>query len=332
MISEDMNFPLKPWEEMNDKERNHFSRMSEEDIVGRWQSEQGKLIKEKIIDVNMRYGSRKEYGQFLGTVKTDWGLKPPRFDLRGIDLSGFSNLKNDEIFRFDFSDCSLLYSDFSNSEFASSQFKNADILYSDFSGSILDECDFSGTNLTLSNFNNSNLEGANFKNAWISDVSFKDSDLGYIKYNRKTDFHNIDIASAKGSSNPIFVSYVKRKQYLKHFRSQSIGNILIYYLWLLISDCGQSFMRWSFVSLLICTMFGFMYSRSHESFIIANNRDITPFTFYYYSVVTFTTLGFGDVVPKDLWAEIAVTTEVIIGYVMLGGLISIFATKFIPRD
>jgi hypothetical protein len=79
-------------------------------------------------------------------------------------------------------------------------------------------------------------------------------------------------------------------------------------------------------------MFGSIYSRFSESFFIANNRNATDFTFYYYSVVTFTTLGFGDVVPKDLWAEIAVTAEVITGYIMLGGLISIFATKFIPKD
>jgi hypothetical protein len=56
------------------------------------------------------------------------------------------------------------------------------------------------------------------------------------------------------------------------------------------------------------------------------------FSHYYYSVVTFTTHGFGDIVPRELWAEVAVTLQVIMGYIMLGGLISIFATKFITKD
>ena len=47
----------------------------------------------------------------------------------------------------------------------------------------------------------------------------------------------------------------------------------------------------------------------------------------YYSVVTFTTLGFGDISPKTIPAAMWVMAEVIIGYVMLGGLISIFANK-----
>lgn len=53
----------------------------------------------------------------------------------------------------------------------------------------------------------------------------------------------------------------------------------------------------------------------------------TPFAPYYYSIVTFTTLGFGDVVPVNLAGQILVAIEVILGYLMLGGLISIFATK-----
>jgi hypothetical protein len=56
------------------------------------------------------------------------------------------------------------------------------------------------------------------------------------------------------------------------------------------------------------------------------------FTPFYYSIVTFTTLGFGDVTPTNFWGEFWVTLEVILGYVMLGGLISIFANKIARRS
>ena len=60
-----------------------------------------------------------------------------------------------------------------------------------------------------------------------------------------------------------------------------------------------------------------------------------PLTFwksFYFSIVTFTTLGFGDVVADNTLARILVTLEVILGYIMLGGLISIFANKLASRS
>jgi len=51
----------------------------------------------------------------------------------------------------------------------------------------------------------------------------------------------------------------------------------------------------------------------------------------YFSVVTFTTLGFGDVVPMSIGAQIATISEVIIGYLMLGGLLSILSNKIARR-
>jgi len=49
---------------------------------------------------------------------------------------------------------------------------------------------------------------------------------------------------------------------------------------------------------------------------------------------TFTTLGFGDITPNiHSWrAQVIVTFEVVVGYVMLGGLISIFANILARRN
>jgi len=63
--------------------------------------------------------------------------------------------------------------------------------------------------------------------------------------------------------------------------------------------------------------------------------DHLPFelsTMIYYSVVTFTTLGFGDVKPATIEASALVMVEVLLGYVMLGGLISIMANKLARRS
>ena len=51
----------------------------------------------------------------------------------------------------------------------------------------------------------------------------------------------------------------------------------------------------------------------------------------YVSVVTMTTLGFGDVVPTSVAGQWLVMAQVVTGYVMLGGLLSIFSSKMASR-
>lgn len=67
----------------------------------------------------------------------------------------------------------------------------------------------------------------------------------------------------------------------------------------------------------------------HLDMVGAADTEVTP---YYFSIVTFTTLGFGYVTPLNRAGEIWVTAEVILGYLMLGLLISIMANKIARRS
>jgi hypothetical protein len=51
----------------------------------------------------------------------------------------------------------------------------------------------------------------------------------------------------------------------------------------------------------------------------------------YFSVVTLTTLGYGDIVPVSSTARVVAMIEVTMGYLLLGGLLSIFANKMARR-
>ena len=56
---------------------------------------------------------------------------------------------------------------------------------------------------------------------------------------------------------------------------------------------------------------------------------LTPF---YYSIVTYTTLGFGDVIPQNKLGQCVVIMEVVAGYLTLGLLVSILANKVARRS
>ena len=121
-------------------------------------------------------------------------------------------------------------------------------------------------------------------------------------------------------------------------------------LWELTSHCGRSLALWAFWAGLVALAFGAIYAdypvpawmpEPVAALLVAVNpefdvspmkRDPTSFTPYYFSIVTFTTLGFGDVTPLNRSGEIWLVMEVLLGYIMLGGLIAIFANKFARRS
>lgn len=85
-------------------------------------------------------------------------------------------------------------------------------------------------------------------------------------------------------------------------------------------------------SVFLALGFALVYYQLGECAFDVRNLDWGFSSMVYYSVVTFTTLGFGDVTPNTQEAAWWVMAEVIAGYVMLGGLISIFATKLARRS
>lgn len=322
-------FPKKDWALLSEEDREYYSNLTENQLTERWESNEGKKIIAKIIAVNLKI-ENDEYKNFIGTVKTSLD-GTPKYDMRGIKLERINNILGDTIFSFDFSNCDLSYAKINNSNLMTTIFKNADLLYGEFMNSTFMYCNFENANLTLAKFNNSNLERANLKGTRISSVKFNNANLGYVKYNNKTDFENIDTESFNGSSNPLFIDFLNKKRFLKHFKSKSKSNKVVYYIWYIISDCGQSFSRWLLVSAVISFIYGLLFNFFDSSFLISSGRGLTPFSYFYFSIVTFTTLGYGDITPKDILGEILISTEVILGYIMLGGLLSIFSEKFIPK-
>ena len=155
-----------------------------------------------------------------------------------------------------------------------------------------------------------------------------------------------------GSSNPYLKRYIDDEQWIKSWRDRGgWGKKIAFFVWELTSHCGRSICLWSAWSFFIALVFAFIFTpapdwwphwwwgfwRIHgpefeQTAPSLRGQPVGLLSCFYFSIVNFTTLGFGDIVAINSIARVLVTVEVVLGYVMLGGLISIFANKFARRS
>ncbi len=221
-----------------------------------------------------------------------------------------ANLSNNNLDSLNLSSCNAINANFSNSQLCNTDLKNT----------LFTGADMRGTNLMQSNICGANLRSASLESCKVDG----------IKYNRKTLFRGIRLEGCYGSSR--FKRFADDQDYLEEFRE---AHPLSYFVWLTLTDCGRSMTRVALWTQAISIIFGLIYFALGQDSFEINNPDGLKwnlFTAIYYSVVTFTTLGFGDITPNTPFAAGIVIVEVAIGYVMLGILISILATKVARRS
>ncbi len=143
----------------------------------------------------------------------------------------------------------------------------------------------------------------------------------------------------------------KKERISKMHGIKGIWHRSFFLLWWLFANYGRSFKKWAIWSIGFAFFFGLIYTPCFDflpDWWIDLCNKIGPqfeqtskafsgqppgfWSSLYFSIVTFTTLGFGDIVAANITARILVTIEVILGYIMLGGLISILANKLARRS
>ncbi len=192
----------------------------------------------------------------------------------------------------------------------------------------LSEARLREANLTGADFSRGELTGADLTRAVVTEGVFREADLsgarlkGLIGY-ASADWIGVDVLGVDYAGAYLARRVIMDQNYLHEFRHQSRLNGAIYLLWWLTSDCGRSFLRWGLWTALVGLLFALVYTFVPVDF----GPNPTPLSPIYFSVVTLTTLGYGDVLPTSAGSQLLVMGEVVLGYVMLGGLLSIFATK-----
>ena len=209
-----------------------------------------------------------------------------------------------------------------------------DLSETDLNGAHLDETDLSGSNLYRANLTGCWFIKTDLTGTDLREALFSGSQIFSVVYKRALMRGKClgiqDIPTSY--CDAIFRRDVTDQDYLDALEARWRGTwrMALFWLWGRI-DYGRCLHCVGGWALLIAILFGSIYAKFPQ---LLNYDDsahtlITPF---YYSFVTYTTLGFGDVTPKSWIGELLVTIEVILGYLTLGLLVAVLSQKIARRS
>ncbi len=278
-------------------------------------------------------------------------------DLRGANLVGCrmhnailhgANLEGAEFMGADLHGANLSEAQAALGGFGRVNLTDANCFGINLEGATLTEAVLTGADLRIANLcrarmRDARLQRANFLKSKLLDVDlegadvhetcFVEADLRRARLRGLRRFANAHFFHADVREIDFSGAYLLRRQildenYLLEFRSQSRAAMVVYWIWWATSDCGRSILRWATWTVVVWLAFGAAYELCALDYG-AHRTLISPF---YFSLVTLTTLGYGDVVPASPAAQVVVMAEVVLGYVMLGGLLTIISSKMGRRS
>jgi uncharacterized protein YjbI with pentapeptide repeats len=265
-------------------------------------------------------------------------------DLSDADLEGavliFASLKGADLHDSRLCHAHLIAADLSLANLQNADLTHAHLIKARLTGAHcnqarLGHADLSQADLTGADLTSATLTEAVLVDATLMDVSLKSANIDGatiigVKYNRRRLIcRGIRADSCHGHA--LFKRDVQDQDWIETFRAQSRRHYALYLIWLITSDCGRSLFRVWGTAIALALAFGCVY-HFFPGMINMSQSAHTGWTPFYYSFVTMTTLGFGDVTPATLGGEILATLEAVLGYLTLGLLVSILANKVARRS
>ncbi|MFC1615699.1 pentapeptide repeat-containing protein [Patescibacteria group bacterium] len=300
----------------------HYTKEKIEQLRHRWTTTKGKKLI-KTIKTSRCYLSpvlfREKVHNFPGIndeeVKDD-------IDLRGAPLSGFdfrvAVVEDDDGFteniailsNIHFEGAILKSCNFQDAKLYDCYFERAEIEHAEFKNATLNNCQFQESECTGINLQSSKLINCSFDDCTIKDVV-----LDHTIIDEKTSFGNLLKSEKTGNYHFASIEY---KQIKEMYKNSSLHNLADDYhykemvakrklapitkvnRWLnfffgdLLCKYGTSFGRVLFWSLVLIVACAGIYT-NHEG-LLYQNQEVPPsfLSSLYFSIVTFTTLGYGD--------------------------------------
>lgn len=194
----------------------------------------------------------------------------------------------------------------------------------------LRQVDLSACDLFSADFTNADCWNADFRESYLSEAVFTGTDLSWVKVketlvdnvkiNHDTKLLGIDISGLNTNFALDFIAEIRDQQRIYELRERHpwFAEFLR-----ITSDYGRSLLRWSVWTLGVIIGFGLVFSLWPDT-VKGSSGGLDGI---YFSVVTFTTLGFGDIYPVTVLGKVLVMAEVVVGYIMGGVFIAILTRR-----
>ena len=222
---------------------------------------------------------------------------------------------------------SLAQADLSNATLTEANLSGSDLKVARLQGCRARNVDLTNCDLAHAVLRDADLNGCDVAGARLDGADLRNASLAHIRGYTRARWIAADVRDVDFNGAHLCRRFILDQNYLEEFKNQGRLSRAVYTVWWLTSDCGRSLLRWGVLTTVIAVFFAFLYTLVAVDY--GDHR--TPLSPLYYSVVTLTTLGYGDVVPGSTAAQVIAMTEVVLGYVMLGGLLSIFSSKMARR-
>ena len=250
------------------------------------------------------------------------GAKLVGADLTGADLTECSAI--DAVFgQANLTDAAMFGVNLTNASFSSATLHRTDMRAATLHHARLIDADLTDADLSGAKIIEADLTGATVTGTLFRGTDFTRSLLRQVVDYDHADWIGVAVLDIDFSGAYLVRREIMDQNYLYEFRTRDARHAALYKIWKATSDCGRSVGRWAAMTVGVALLFGILYTFVDVQYG-PNRTALSPF---YFSVVTITTLGYGDALPRSMVAQILVILEVAVGYMMLGGVLSIFATR-----
>jgi hypothetical protein len=222
--------------------------------------------------------------------------------------------------------------------------------YAKFHGAHMEDADLSSSYLQGVKFIGTHLQGLDMRYAHIESADFRRSIvngstlLWRCIIDRHTDFRGVglDKLRIESGTKQLLEYNIRRKNWQEWYPKQNCFLRCIVRAFWCVSDYGISSPRIIKVFLVSAVAFAILYylwgviaplGILDNLFVDRNGVVVpwwvVPFRAFYFSIITMT-LGFSDMYAnaQSVWGHILITIQALLGYVLLGALVTRFAVLF----
>ena len=301
-------------------------------------------------------GTNFSFAHMEGASLSDAHINEAIFRCAHLECSDFADayLERADFFKADLGKANLGNAHLKGANFACANLSGAHLMEANLLGVNFDMANLQGAFIQGANLQDAHLVGANLQGAIIRDANLKGANFEIVvvdggtliwncKVNQNTNFSGVGLDNIRidPATKQLLEYNIRRMNWEEWYKEHSKLKWVLKTFWW-ISHYGLSEKRIVKVFLWLVVIFSAIYylwgliaptGIIDNLFVDRNGVQvpcwIVPLRALYFSVITMT-LGFSDMYAKaqSIWGHILITLQAVLGYALLGALVTRFAIMF----